>query len=55
MTWPTGRSPRSSGIAEKTVKNQVPRLLAEAGVERRLQPAVLAAHADTEHRPERSH
>ncbi|WP_457032703.1 response regulator [Kitasatospora sp. P5_F3] len=33
-------------LAEKTVKNHVSRLLAKLGVERRLQAAVLAAHAD---------
>ncbi|MFJ3788473.1 response regulator [Kitasatospora sp. NPDC090091] len=35
-------------LAEKTVKNHVSRLLAKLGVERRLQAAVLAAHADPE-------
>ncbi|WP_188306486.1 response regulator transcription factor, partial [Streptomyces sp. CBMA123] len=33
-------------LAEKTVKNHVSRLLAKLGVERRLQAAVIAAHAD---------
>ncbi|MDH6144313.1 two-component system response regulator DevR [Kitasatospora sp. GP30] len=37
-------------LAEKTVKNHVSRLLAKLGVERRLQAAVLAAHAETEQR-----
>ncbi|MEV7782453.1 response regulator transcription factor [Kitasatospora sp. NPDC088351] len=41
-------------LAEKTVKNHVSRLLAKLGVERRLQAAVLAAHADPEHRSDRS-
>ncbi|AUY47689.1 response regulator transcription factor [Streptomyces sp. CB01881] len=36
-------------LAEKTVKNHVSRLLAKLGVERRLQAAVLAAHADADH------
>ncbi|MFB7667718.1 response regulator [Kitasatospora sp. NPDC056138] len=36
-------------LAEKTVKNYVSRMLAKLGVERRLQAAVLAAHADSEH------
>ncbi|MEV6211356.1 response regulator transcription factor [Kitasatospora sp. NPDC051914] len=35
-------------LAEKTVKNHVSRLLAKLGVERRLQAAVLAAHAEGE-------
>ncbi|MEU4119893.1 response regulator transcription factor [Kitasatospora sp. NPDC028055] len=35
-------------LAEKTVKNHVSRLLAKLGVERRLQAAVLAAHAEPE-------
>ncbi|MER7756791.1 response regulator transcription factor [Kitasatospora sp. NPDC097643] len=39
-------------LAEKTVKNHVSRLLAKLGVERRLQAAVLAAHAE---RPEQPH
>ncbi|MFE0464573.1 response regulator [Kitasatospora sp. NPDC058965] len=39
-------------LAEKTVKNHVSRLLAKLGVERRLQAAVIAAHADDEqHHP----
>ncbi|WP_371494691.1 response regulator transcription factor [Kitasatospora sp. NBC_00374] len=42
-------------LAEKTVKNHVSRLLAKLGVERRLQAAVIAAHADTEQHPTRSH
>ncbi|WP_327683618.1 response regulator transcription factor [Kitasatospora sp. NBC_00458] len=42
-------------LAEKTVKNHVSRVLAKLGVERRLQAAVLAAHADPEHRPDRPH
>lgn len=42
-------------LAEKTVKNHVSRLLAKLGVERRLQAAVLAAHADTEHPPRGAH
>ncbi|MDH6706677.1 two-component system response regulator DevR [Kitasatospora sp. MAA19] len=33
-------------LAEKTVKNHVSRLLSKLGVERRLQAAVLAAHAE---------
>ncbi|MFD0274631.1 response regulator [Kitasatospora sp. NPDC127111] len=36
-------------LAEKTVKNHVSRMLAKLGVERRLQAAVLAAHAESEH------
>jgi len=36
-------------LAEKTVKNHVSRLLAKLGVERRLQAAVIAAHAGAEH------
>ncbi|MEU9076970.1 response regulator [Kitasatospora sp. NPDC004745] len=39
-------------LAEKTVKNHVSRLLAKLGVERRLQAAVLAAHAE---QPEHHH
>ncbi|WP_405009784.1 response regulator [Kitasatospora sp. NBC_01539] len=46
-----GRTNREIGrelyLAEKTVKNHVSRLLAKLGVERRLQAAVIAAHADT--------
>ncbi|MEV4611590.1 response regulator transcription factor [Kitasatospora sp. NPDC049258] len=42
-------------LAEKTVKNHVSRLLAKLGVERRLQAAVIAAHADTEQHPARPH
>ncbi|MFI6845210.1 response regulator transcription factor [Kitasatospora sp. NBC_00085] len=42
-------------LAEKTVKNHVSRLLAKLGVERRLQAAVIAAHADTEQHPTRPH
>ncbi|MFI9318181.1 response regulator [Kitasatospora aureofaciens] len=38
-------------LAEKTVKNHVSRLLAKLGVERRLQAAVLAAHADEPSEP----
>ncbi|MFD8703431.1 response regulator [Kitasatospora sp. NPDC059648] len=45
-----GRTNRQIGqelyLAEKTVKNHVSRLLAKLGVERRLQAAVLAAHAE---------
>ncbi|WP_404870747.1 response regulator [Kitasatospora griseola] len=37
-------------LSEKTVKNHISRLLAKLGVERRLQAAVLAAHAEEEHR-----
>ncbi|MGW6919475.1 response regulator [Kitasatospora sp. NPDC054939] len=55
-----GRTNRQIGeelyLAEKTVKNHVSRLLAKLGVERRLQAAVLAAHAeplDPHHRPPR--
>ncbi|GAA2744106.1 response regulator transcription factor [Kitasatospora cinereorecta] len=48
-----GRTNREIGqelyLAEKTVKNHISRMLAKLGVERRLQAAVLAAHADTEH------
>ncbi|MFC9324144.1 response regulator [Kitasatospora sp. NPDC057015] len=40
-------------LAEKTVKNHVSRLLAKLGVERRLQAAVMAAHADAEQHPPR--
>ncbi|MGW6914192.1 response regulator [Kitasatospora sp. NPDC054939] len=40
-------------LAEKTVKNHVSRLLAKLGVERRLQAAVLAAHADEPEGPHR--
>ncbi|MFJ9770591.1 response regulator [Kitasatospora sp. NPDC101157] len=47
-----GRTNRQIGqqlyLAEKTVKNHVSRLLAKLGVERRLQAAVLAAHAEPE-------
>ncbi|WP_354637198.1 response regulator transcription factor [Kitasatospora camelliae] len=42
-------------LAEKTVKNHVSRLLAKLGVERRLQAAVIAAHADSEQHPGRPH
>ncbi|MCC9306097.1 response regulator transcription factor [Kitasatospora sp. RB6PN24] len=43
-------------LAEKTVKNHVSRLLAKLGVERRLQAAVLAAHAaDADHHTSRPH
>ncbi|OKI12789.1 response regulator transcription factor [Streptomyces sp. CB03911] len=42
-------------LAEKTVKNHVSRLLAKLGVERRLQAAVIAAHADDEQHPTRPH
>ncbi|MFJ1704994.1 response regulator [Kitasatospora sp. NPDC088346] len=49
-----GRTNREIGqelyLAEKTVKNHVSRLLAKLGVERRLQAAVIAAHADP-HQP----
>ncbi|MFD8596776.1 response regulator [Kitasatospora sp. NPDC059646] len=38
-------------LSEKTVKNHISRLLAKLGVERRLQAAVLAAHAEDEHHP----
>ncbi|MER5642754.1 response regulator transcription factor [Kitasatospora sp. NPDC002227] len=52
-----GRTNREIGLelylAEKTVKNHISRMLAKLGVERRLQAAVLAAHADTGHRPGR--
>ncbi|MFJ8625072.1 response regulator [Kitasatospora sp. NPDC093550] len=40
-------------LAEKTVKNHVSRLLAKLGVERRLQAAVLAAHAEPEQHHQR--
>ncbi|WP_030245383.1 response regulator [Streptomyces sp. NRRL S-350] len=47
-----GRTNRQIGeelyLAEKTVKNHVSRVLAKLGVERRLQAAVLAAHAEPE-------
>ncbi|MFJ7912338.1 response regulator [Kitasatospora sp. NPDC096204] len=47
-----GRTNRQIGqelyLAEKTVKNHVSRLLAKLGVERRLQAAVIAAHAEPE-------
>ncbi|MFF2545260.1 response regulator [Kitasatospora sp. NPDC058063] len=47
-----GRTNRQIGqelyLAEKTVKNHVSRLLAKLGVERRLQAAVIAAHAESE-------
>ncbi|MFC8448653.1 response regulator [Kitasatospora sp. NPDC057223] len=50
-----GRTNREIGqelyLAEKTVKNHVSRLLAKLGVERRLQAAVIAAHADPGGRP----
>ncbi|MFG2823316.1 response regulator [Kitasatospora sp. NPDC048365] len=36
-------------LAEKTVKNHISRMLAKLGVERRLQAAVLAAHAEADH------
>ncbi|MDH6126360.1 response regulator transcription factor [Kitasatospora sp. GP82] len=36
-------------LAEKTVKNHVSRMLAKLGVERRLQAAVIAAHAEAAH------
>ncbi|MGW2248702.1 response regulator [Kitasatospora sp. NPDC001660] len=42
-------------LAEKTVKNHVSRLLAKLGVERRLQAAVIAAHADPDQRHQRPH
>ncbi|GAA4833600.1 response regulator transcription factor [Kitasatospora terrestris] len=43
-------------LAEKTVKNHISRMLAKLGVERRLQAAVLAAHAEGEHQhPARPH
>ncbi|MFB9367738.1 response regulator [Kitasatospora sp. NPDC001664] len=42
-------------LAEKTVKNHVSRLLAKLGVERRLQAAVLAAHAEPDQHPGRPH
>ncbi|MEV0189600.1 response regulator transcription factor [Kitasatospora purpeofusca] len=42
-------------LAEKTVKNHVSRLLAKLGVERRLQAAVLAAHAEPEPREDPWH
>ncbi|MET8544380.1 response regulator transcription factor [Kitasatospora sp. NPDC004799] len=54
-----GRTNRQIGeelyLAEKTVKNHVSRLLAKLGVERRLQAAVIAAHAEPEqhHHPQR--
>ncbi|MFI8454632.1 response regulator [Kitasatospora sp. NPDC085464] len=51
-----GRTNRQIGqelyLAEKTVKNHVSRLLTKLGVERRLQAAVLAAHAQP---PEQHH
>ncbi|MED7955070.1 response regulator transcription factor [Streptomyces sp. BE303] len=50
-----GRTNRQIGrelfLAEKTVKNHVSRLLAKLGVERRLQAAVIAAHAESAHHP----
>jgi DNA-binding NarL/FixJ family response regulator len=42
-------------LAEKTVKNHVSRLLAKLGVERRLQAAVIAAHAEPDRRHQRPH
>ncbi|GGQ88252.1 DNA-binding response regulator [Kitasatospora griseola] len=42
-------------LSEKTVKNHISRLLAKLGVERRLQAAVLAAHAEDEQRTPRPH
>lgn len=36
-------------LAEKTVKNHVSRILTKLGVERRLQAAMIASHADSEH------
>ncbi|MFB7945521.1 response regulator [Kitasatospora phosalacinea] len=54
-----GRTNREIGrelyLSEKTVKNHISRLLGKLGVERRLQAAVLAAHAEDEHRPARPH
>ncbi|GLW57436.1 response regulator [Kitasatospora phosalacinea] len=54
-----GRTNREIGhelyLSEKTVKNHISRLLGKLGVERRLQAAVLAAHAEDEHRPTRPH
>jgi RNA polymerase sigma factor (sigma-70 family) len=54
-----GRTNREIGqelyLAEKTVKNHVSRLLAKLGVERRLQAAVIAAHADPGQQPTRPH
>jgi len=52
-----GRTNREIGhelyLSEKTVKNHISRLLGKLGVERRLQAAVLAAHAEDEHRSAR--
>ncbi|KIQ66368.1 LuxR family transcriptional regulator [Kitasatospora griseola] len=42
-------------LSEKTVKNHISRLLAKLGVERRLQAAVLAAHAEDEQHTPRPH
>ncbi|MFD5432968.1 response regulator [Kitasatospora sp. NPDC127067] len=54
-----GRTNRQIGqelyLAEKTVKNHVSRLLAKLGVERRLQAAVIAAHAEPEQQHRRPH
>ncbi|MGW7444047.1 response regulator [Kitasatospora sp. NPDC054795] len=54
-----GRTNRQIGqelyLAEKTVKNHVSRLLAKLGVERRLQAAVIAAHAEPEQQHQRPH
>ncbi|MEV7208362.1 MULTISPECIES: response regulator transcription factor [unclassified Streptomyces] len=41
-------------LAEKTVKNHISRLLAELGVERRVQAAVIATHAEDRLRDERA-
>ena len=37
-------------LAEKTVKNHISRLLAKLGVERRIQAAVIATHAQAQDR-----
>ncbi len=54
-----GRTNREIGhelyLSEKTVKNHISRMLGKLGVERRLQAAVLAAHAEDEHRAPRTH
>ncbi|MGW4697540.1 response regulator [Kitasatospora cineracea] len=54
-----GRTNREIGhelyLSEKTVKNHISRMLGKLGVERRLQAAVLAAHAEDEHHPPRPH
>ncbi|MFF2819840.1 response regulator [Kitasatospora cineracea] len=54
-----GRTNREIGhelyLSEKTVKNHISRMLGKLGVERRLQAAVLAAHAEDEHHLSRPH